>query len=110
MLFGSRKDKVTEAIWCGDSVFGYDLVPVEQLYTRLACPLKVVPRYIVRDIPTIVANPAELVGKRLVIIGRSSSGKTREAIELIRKMNLAPNISGSAQSREVPRIGKNRDR
>ncbi|MDI6783047.1 MAG: hypothetical protein QME64_03005 [bacterium] len=87
MLFGSRKDKTLETAWSGDSVFSYDLVPVEELYVRLACPLKVVPRYVVRDIPITATDPQQLIGKRLVILGRGCSGKTREAIELIRKMN-----------------------
>ncbi|MFB3894765.1 MAG: tetratricopeptide repeat protein [bacterium] len=88
MLFGSRKDKSTELVWNGDSVFTFDLVPADDLYTRLSGTLKVVPRYIARDIPGITGiNPTELIGKRLVFIGRSSSGKTREAIELIRKIN-----------------------
>jgi tetratricopeptide (TPR) repeat protein len=87
MLFGSHKSKTSATAWSGDSVFSYDLVPFEELYTRLASPLKVVPRYVVRDIPIAAVAPQELIGKRVVILGRAGSGKTREAIELIRKMN-----------------------
>lgn len=88
MLFGSRKAKSTELVWSGDSVFTFDLIPAEDLFTRLSSPLKVVPRYITRDIPGISGvEPTEFIGKRLIFIGRSSAGKTREAIELIRKIN-----------------------
>ncbi|MCX7919019.1 MAG: hypothetical protein N3A72_05310 [bacterium] len=86
MLFGSKKEKETE-FWTGDAVFPFDLVPVEELSLRLACPLKVIPRYVPRSLPFNTANVQELMGKKVAITGRPCSGKTREAIELIRNLH-----------------------